>query len=66
MSGDDNLRWEEVEDAGAKMFRVWVDGSEFEWAKEAWGHLTAAGLAEATTILDFTASKLRLVTLAGI
>jgi hypothetical protein len=48
------------------MFNVWIDGTELKWAKEAWKHLAKAGLTEATTILEITATKLRLVTLARI
>lgn len=39
---------------------------ELEWAKEAWGHLCAAGLTSRQTFLDENAAKLRLVTLARI
>jgi hypothetical protein len=66
VSAIENIEWGEVEGAAKNMFRVWVDGRELEWAKEAWCHLTAAGLVGATTILDITAAKLRLVTLARI
>ena len=58
--------WEEMELAAAKMFSVWVGGLELEWAKEAWGHLYAAGLVGGETILEATAGRLRLVTLARI
>ena len=64
MTDTENIKWEEVESAAPKMFSVWVDGTELEWAKEAWSHLTAAGLVGATTILDITTANLRLVTLA--
>jgi hypothetical protein len=64
MNDIQNIQWEEVESAATKMFSVWVDGTELEWAKEAWSHLTAAGLVGATTILDITGANLRLVTLA--
>jgi hypothetical protein len=66
MSATDKIGWDEVEDAAAKMFNIWVDGNELKWAKEAWRHLAAAGLTGATTILEITATKLRLVTLANI
>ena len=66
MADPDNLTWEEVEKAASKMFNVWLGGDELEWAKEAWNHLTAAGLASSETILDVTAAKLRLVALARI
>lgn len=66
MSAIDKIKWDEVENAAAKMFNVWIDGTELKWAKEAWNHLAKAGLTEATTILEITATKLRLVTLARI
>jgi hypothetical protein len=66
MSQAKNIKWEEVEDAATKIFRVWIDGTELKWAKEAWKHLTSAGLTSATTMLDITATKLRLVALARI
>jgi len=64
MSDTENIKWEDVESVATKMFNVWVDGTESEWAKEAWSHLTEAGLVGTTTILDMTAANLRLVTLA--
>lgn len=64
MSANDNLQWDEVDDAAKKMFDVWLIGSELDWAKEACSHLAAAGLLNALTLLDLTAAKLRLVTLA--
>jgi len=66
MSQTENIAWDKVEGAAAKMFNIWVDGSELKWAKEAWRHLAAFGLTGATTILEITATKLRLVTLARI
>ena len=66
MSHTDTLEWEEIEAAASEMFKVWIDGSELEWAKEAWSHLTRADLASAGSILDITSAKLRLVTLARI
>jgi hypothetical protein len=66
MSATDKVAWEEVKEAAAKMFNVWIDGNELKWVKEAWKHLAAAGLTDATTILETTATKLRLVTLGRI
>jgi len=66
MSDSEQIDWEEVEEAASKMFHVWVDGCELDWAKEAWGHLGAAGLASRQTFLDENAAKLRLVMLARI
>jgi hypothetical protein len=61
-----DIKWTFVEDAAARMFKIWTDGSELDWAKEAWGHLYNGGLTGGSTILEETASKLRLVALACI
>jgi hypothetical protein len=67
MSDAETIKWEEVESAAANMFNIWVGGNELKWAKEAWSHLTAAaGLNNATTLVEITATKLRLVTLGRI
>ena len=66
MSDSDQIAWDEVESAAKKMFDVWVHGAELKWAKEAWRHLRKAGLTTGATILEITATKLRLVTLARI
>ena len=66
MNATNDNGWEEVQHAAAQMFSVWVNGTELEWAKEAWNHLHAAGLASGETILEVTAAKIRLVTLARI
>ncbi|OGQ74368.1 MAG: hypothetical protein A3G40_07680 [Deltaproteobacteria bacterium RIFCSPLOWO2_12_FULL_57_22] len=66
MSDSEQIDWDEVEDAASKMFNVWGAVYELDWAKEAWGHLCAAGLTSRQTFLDETAAKLRLVTLARI
>jgi len=58
--------WAEVAPTATKMFNVWTDGGELVWAKEAWGHLYVAGLAGQSSVLESTASRLRLVTLARI
>lgn len=58
--------WADVQEAAATMFSVWMGGSELEFAKEAWGHLHAAGLARQETIVEATAGKLRLATLARV
>jgi hypothetical protein len=64
MSDPNDVTWEDVQEAAAKMFDVWVDGTELEWAKEAWTHLSAAGLTRGTTILEITTANLRLLTLS--
>jgi hypothetical protein len=66
MSDSEQINWNEVEEAASKMFSVWIDGCELDWAKEAWGHLGGAGLTSRQSVLDETAAKLRIVTLAKI
>ena len=66
LNGADESGWSEVSDAAAKMFNVWVDGHELEWAREAWGYLHPAGLNGEETVLKVTAAKLHLVTLARV
>jgi hypothetical protein len=60
------LPWVEVEDAAAKMCRVWRGEGELKWARECWGHLTAVGLTRDSTIVERTETLLRLVALASI
>ncbi len=55
-----------MEQAAAKMFNVWVDGHELDWAKEAWGHLHPDGVEDGATILEITVAQLHLVALAQI
>ena len=66
MSESENIGWDEVEEAASKMFSIWIDGHELDWAREAWDHLCAAGLTTRETFLAETEAKLRLVTLARI
>ena len=44
MSCAEESGWSGISDAASKMFAVWVDGRELEWAREAWGRSPAAGL----------------------
>jgi hypothetical protein len=66
MSVGNHIQWQEVEAAASKMFAVWTSGGELEWAKECWGHLSQAGLTGDSTVVETTASHLRLVALARI
>lgn len=66
MSAHNEIGWEDVEDAAAKIFNVWYIGSELEWAKEVWDHLGKAGLNQASGVLERTKVSLRLVTLGRI
>jgi len=65
-NSDDTVNWEDIEGSASNKFRVWVDGGELEWAEECWGHFKAKGLTGNSTILEQTATNLRLVTLARI
>lgn len=43
------LTWDDIEPAARDAFDIWTSGSDFEWAKEAWGLLTKAGLSNYDT-----------------
>lgn len=64
MSDEEALPWDEVENAAKKMFTLWGGDGELAWAKEAWMHLSAAGLTANYSLEDLTRTQLRLVTLA--
>ncbi len=66
MTDGNELAWADVEDGAAKIFKVWVTGSELKWAEEAWTFLAEKGLASCATEIEVTASYLRLVALAQI
>jgi len=67
MSPDyDRVTWEDVATAASKMFHVWCGDGEIKWVEECWRHLGEAGLTEKTTLLEETATYLRLVTLAQV
>jgi hypothetical protein len=46
------LSWDQVEPLAKATFNIWVDQPELGWAKEAWGKVTEAGLAEYETESD--------------
>jgi hypothetical protein len=46
------LSWDDVEPLAKATFNIWVDQPELGWAKEAWGKVTEAGLAEYDTEPD--------------
>ena len=58
------VQWEDVKDAASKMFNVWVFGGELEWAQECWTHFAASGLTENSSVIEYVAAQLRLLTLA--
>lgn len=57
------VEWDEIEKAASKMFNIWTSGGDLAFAKECWGHLTAAGLTDDDTIVVRTETYLRLVAL---
>jgi hypothetical protein len=58
------LSWNEVKDAAAQIFNVWVGQPELRFAEEAWAHIVKAGLAEAETELEAVQVKIRFMALA--
>jgi hypothetical protein len=62
----ETVSWADVSSAAARMFKVWGSGGELAWAEECWGHFQKAGLAGDETVIQRTATLLRLVTLARI
>jgi hypothetical protein len=38
------MDWDELAPAAREAFNIWMSGSDFQWAKEAWGLLVKAGL----------------------
>jgi hypothetical protein len=59
-----SLDWEAVEAAAKLAFSVWVDHPEREWAKQAWHHVTAAGLTLYSCERERTKAAVRFVALA--
>lgn len=60
------MAWEDIERAAAKMFNVWTSGGDLAFAKEAWGHLEAAGLTDDDGVAAATETYLRLIALCRI
>ncbi len=63
---DEILEWDDVKEAAAEMFHVWVDGGELTFAEECWQHFTDAGLTKRTSILQEAETRLRLLSLAWV
>lgn len=55
--------WDEIESAAAGMFDIWTSGGDLAFAREAWEHLRAAGLADDDTPALATQARLRLIAL---
>lgn len=62
----ERITWAEVQHAASKMFHVWLGDGEIKWVEECWHHLGEAELTDNTSVLEATATALRLVTLARI
>jgi hypothetical protein len=62
----ERITWAEVQEAASKMFHVWLGNGEITWVEECWHHLGEADLTDNTSVLEATATALRLVTLARI
>ncbi len=60
----EGMEWDDIKGGAAKMFNIWVGGSELEWAEECWGHFAKGGLLNNEGAVETTVSLLRLVTLA--
>lgn len=56
----DRLAWDDLPVAPARIFRVWVDGSEQAWAEYAWSTLAEAGLTDVSDEVERTAVVVRL------
>lgn len=56
--------WDEVRDIAARVFDVWVGGSERAWARYAWGVLHRAGLTAFGTHVERARSAVRLLALS--
>src|SRR5258705_8654160 len=57
---------EELEPLASEWDCVWNDKEKLEWAKQAWGFITAAGLTEYSTPLERAKVVIRFLALAGI
>lgn len=60
------IRWADLEPIAAEAFRIWTGSPELRWAKQAWSHLTRAGLAKNREPLDGLRAYIRFLVLASI
>lgn len=60
------LEWSEVKDGAGEVFKVWVLGSELEWAERAWAMMEKAGLTTYGDAIEETRVRVRLLALATI
>ncbi len=62
----DRVLWDELEPVASKWDCVWNDREKLEWAKQAWGFITDAGLAGYSSPLGRAKVVIRFVALAEI
>jgi hypothetical protein len=62
----DRLDWDDIPLDPARIFGLWVDGSELAWARHAWSALAEAGLTDADDEVERTTAVVRLLALAAI
>lgn len=62
----ERVTWEEIAPAAARMFHVWFGDGEIKWVEECWQHFGDSGLTQRTTLLEETATYLRLAALAQV
>jgi hypothetical protein len=62
----DKVSWEELEPLASGWGCVWDNADKLQWAKEAWGIITDAGLATYSSPVDRARVVMRFMALAGI
>jgi hypothetical protein len=62
----DRLDWDGLPLDPARIFDVWIDGSELAWARHAWSVLAEAGLTDADDEVERITAVVRLLALAAI
>ncbi|MCI4677734.1 hypothetical protein K9U39_14270 [Rhodoblastus acidophilus] len=60
------MDWDEIEPQAARIFNIWTSEGDLHFAKETWGHLASAGLADDDGPVVYTLSLLRLLVLRQI
>lgn len=58
-----NFQWIDGDATANDCLRVWTNGSEWQWAQEAWKHLEDAGLAQCDTPKQYVLSAARFMAL---
>jgi len=65
-SMNEAVSWEDLRDVAGSVFDIWCDGSEQQWAEQAWKYTSKAGLAAYQDELGHTQVLIRFLGLAGI